>query len=76
VLVLRSIVGVPAFLVVGGWFLFQLGSAYFSLSSSEGGGVAYGAHIGGFLIGMPLVLLMGGRRNPVVQREVWGDRLN
>jgi len=28
------------------------------------------------LIGMPLVLLMGGRRNPVVQREVWGDRLN
>jgi len=76
VLVLRSIVGVPAFLVVGGWFLFQLGSAYFSLSSSEGGGVAYGAHIGGFLIGMPLVLLMGGRRNPVVQRDVLGDRLN
>jgi membrane associated rhomboid family serine protease len=76
VLFLRSIIGVPAFLVVGGWFLFQLASAYLSMSSSEGGGVAYGAHIGGFLIGMPLIFLLGGRRQPVVNRGPWGDRFS
>jgi membrane associated rhomboid family serine protease len=76
VLFLRSIIGVPAFVVVGGWFLFQLGSAWFSLSSREGGGVAYGAHIGGFLIGMPLVFLLGGLPQRAAKVGPWGDRFS
>jgi len=44
---------VPALLVLGVWFLMQL---YSSLTTnSEGGGVAFGAHIGGFIAGMVLI---------------------
>lgn len=85
VLFLRSIIGVPAYLVVGGWFLFQLASAYLTMSSPEGGGVAYGAHIGGFLIGVPMALLLGGKRTknnwiPESRNRAtpgpWGDRFS
>jgi membrane associated rhomboid family serine protease len=47
---------VPAVLVLGVWFLFQLwaGSATFS-HPQEGGGVAFFAHVGGFVFGMLVV---------------------
>jgi len=41
---------IPALFVLGVWFLMQLFSSL--TSSSEGGGVAFGAHIGGFIAGM------------------------
>ncbi len=41
---------VPAFLFLGIWFLFQFLSA--AGSSGAGGGIAWWAHIGGFLFGM------------------------
>ena len=44
---------IPALLVLGVWFLMQLYSSF--TSSSEGGGVAFGAHIGGFIAGMVLI---------------------
>ena len=53
-------VKIPAILVLGVWFLMQL---YSSLTtSSEGGGVAFGAHIGGFIAGMVLIPLFKYRR--------------
>ena len=44
---------VPAMLVLGAWFLMQLYSSF--TTNSEGGGVAFGAHIGGFIAGMVLI---------------------
>ena len=53
-------VAVPAFVMLGYWFLLQLLGGLPALKSSSGG-VAFWAHIGGFLAGIALVLPM---RNP------------
>ncbi|MFZ2040089.1 MAG: rhomboid family intramembrane serine protease [Desulfobacterales bacterium] len=55
VLVLRHIMQVPAIVAIGVWFAFQLISGLGMLSGGDGGGVAYGAHIGGFVAGLLLV---------------------
>ena len=48
-------VKLPAWVVLGGWFLLQY--AYFSgLGVASGGSVAYGAHVVGFLVGALLTL--------------------
>jgi membrane associated rhomboid family serine protease len=49
----------PAVVVLGGWFLLQLVSGVGSLSQNinTGGGVAFFAHIGGFLFGAAVALL-------------------
>lgn len=44
----------PAGWVLGFWFVFQLLNSALA-SAEEGGGVAWGAHIGGFIAGMVLV---------------------
>jgi membrane associated rhomboid family serine protease len=54
VLLLRTIVAVPAMVALGLWIVLQIISGAGSLGSS-GGGVAYAAHIGGFLAGMLLI---------------------
>jgi membrane associated rhomboid family serine protease len=54
---------VPAFLFLGFWFLFQLWEGGFSLLHPEaGGGVAFFAHIGGFVFGLLTVRLFAIRR--------------
>ncbi len=45
---------IPAFIVLGMWFLLQLFSGTLSIGQA-GGGVAWWAHIGGFVAGMALV---------------------
>ena len=47
---------VPALFFLGIWFVFQF--LYASLSDSQMGGVAWWAHIGGFLAGMALTKLV------------------
>jgi len=54
VLILRTITTVPAIVAIGMWFLFQVVSGIGLLGGSETG-VAYGAHIGGFVAGLVLV---------------------
>ncbi|HEY1250992.1 MAG TPA: rhomboid family intramembrane serine protease [Thermoanaerobaculia bacterium] len=51
---LYQILQVPALVAIGIWFLFQLISGAGMLGGSTGG-VAYGAHIGGFLAGLIFV---------------------
>jgi len=64
VLILRFITPVPAVLAIGVWFLFQLINGLWMLGGGSGGGVAYAAHIGGFLAGLALVRLFAPRRRP------------
>lgn len=52
------IVPLPAILFLGFWFVLQWLSVYFDLS----GGVAYWAHIGGFIAGILLALVVGRSR--------------
>ncbi|MEQ9519922.1 MAG: rhomboid family intramembrane serine protease [Parvibaculum sp.] len=47
------VVLIPAVMVLGIWFLIQFVSA--AVSSPEGGGVAFGAHVAGFVAGMALL---------------------
>ncbi len=55
VLIIRFVSEVPALVAIGVWFAFQLISSLGMLSGGSGGGVAYGAHIGGFVAGLVLV---------------------
>ncbi len=61
VLLFYSVMEVPALLVIGLWFLFQVLSGAGS-AGGAGGGVAYGAHVGGFIAGLLLVRAFGGDR--------------
>jgi membrane associated rhomboid family serine protease len=50
---------VPAIFMIGFWFVTQLLSGVASLGQVEQtSGVAFWAHIGGFVVGLPLVLLL------------------
>ena len=49
-----QIVKIPAIFVLGIWFILQFVNSGFT--SSSGGGVAYGAHIGGFVFGAVAIL--------------------
>jgi membrane associated rhomboid family serine protease len=73
VLLFRFITQVPAFVAVGLWFVFQLIAGLGVLGDpSSGEGVAYAAHIGGFVAGLLLVKLFAvGRQNPATQ---WRSR--
>jgi membrane associated rhomboid family serine protease len=50
---------VPAIVFLGLWFLFQLYAGRVSLEHPQpGGGVAFFAHVGGFLFGLLLIKLV------------------
>jgi len=71
VLVGRAIVPMSALTVIGFWILIQIISGIGTFTSSaqtEGGGVAYMAHIGGFIAGMVLTYLLGGNRRAITMR--------
>ena len=59
----QRVIPVPALIVIGLWFVLQLFSGIGSIASTtETGGVAYMAHIGGFVAGFMLAFLFRGRR--------------
>jgi membrane associated rhomboid family serine protease len=63
VLTRGGIAHVPAIVVLGFWIFIQFINGIGSLTAtSETGGVAYMAHIGGFVAGLVLVKLMASRR--------------
>lgn len=58
VLLGRSVIQMPALIVIGFWFLLQFFSGVGSLyTTQDEGGVAYMAHIGGFLAGIAVAFL-------------------
>jgi membrane associated rhomboid family serine protease len=63
VLTRGGVASVPAIVVLGLWIVIQLVSQLGSIAeTSQGGGVAYMAHIGGFVAGMALVKLFATRQ--------------
>jgi len=54
VILFRFLTDVPAYVAIGIWFVFQLISGL-GVFGSQKGGVAYAAHIGGFLAGVVLI---------------------
>src|SRR6185369_7010920 len=67
VLLFRFLTVVPAYVAIGIWFGFQLISGLGMLGGgSQQGGVAYAAHVGGFVAGLVLIKLFDiGRPRPV-----------
>ena len=64
VLMGRALIPMSALIVIGFWFLIQIFSqiSVFTASTQGEGGVAYMAHIGGFVAGVILTYLLGGKR--------------
>jgi membrane associated rhomboid family serine protease len=62
---------VPAFVALGIWIVFQVISQMGVLGGDQGGGgVAYAAHIGGFVAGLALIKLfdIGAQKDTVLNR--------
>jgi membrane associated rhomboid family serine protease len=69
-----DIVHIPAFFFLGFWFLLQFFSGSFSLlggNSAESGGVAWWAHIGGFLSGVALVMPFARKKRHGKRDQLW-----
>lgn len=52
------VIQIPAMLALGLWILLQLFNGFGSFSGEQVGGVAYGAHIGGFLAGVVMAFVL------------------
>ena len=65
----------PAFLVLGFWFLqqFLAGTLSLAVRTAETGGVAWWAHIGGFAAGVALVFLLQKRERRPPARDTWWE---
>lgn len=60
----------PAWIVAGLWFVYNVASGFGSLGAIDTGGVAFFAHVGGFLTGLLLIRPFHSGR-PRVQRDRW-----
>jgi membrane associated rhomboid family serine protease len=56
------IMDLPALAVIGIWFVIQVISSFLTFGMTETGGVAFSAHVGGFVAGLLLVWLFRPRR--------------
>ena len=66
VLMGRGIMPLPALVVIGLWIVLQFINGIGSITqSAETGGVAYMAHIGGFVAGLVLTFIFAGRKTEV-----------
>tara|TARA_B100001250_G_C19789036_1_gene785565 strand:+ start:14 stop:724 length:711 start_codon:yes stop_codon:yes gene_type:complete len=65
-----QLIKIRALYVLGFWFILQFINS--NLSNSTGGGVAYAAHIGGFISGIILILLFNKKKVRVKKRSQKG----
>jgi len=57
----QRVIQMPALIVIGFWIVLQLFSSIGSIANTaDTGGVAYMAHVGGFVTGFVLTFLLGG----------------
>ncbi len=62
VFIFLTTIDIPALVVIGWWFIQQFLYGFLTLSETAAGGVAFWAHIGGFIGGAILILPFFGRR--------------
>ena len=65
-----QLIKIKALYVLGFWFILQFINS--AMSSSQGGGVAYAAHIGGFISGIILILFFNKKNNKKFKKGPWG----
>lgn len=63
IIVFFKIIPIPAWVMLGLWFAFQLFNGV--VTATDGGGVAYWAHAGGFVVGAVLTIPLWLRRGAV-----------
>jgi membrane associated rhomboid family serine protease len=63
IIIIFTVVTLPALLVLGVWFLLQLLPTFSEPVTDSGGGVAYFAHIGGFVFGLLAIRLFANNVN-------------
>ena len=70
------LVRIPAWIFLGPWFLYQLIEANFGLfsASANGGGVAFFAHVGGFVFGLVVTRVLSGAGRVDAQQIPSGSR--
>ncbi len=70
VIMLRFLTTVPAYVAIGLWFVLQLIESFGALGAGPeaGGGVAYAAHIGGFIAGLVLIKIFAIGRGPTANQ--------
>jgi membrane associated rhomboid family serine protease len=64
-----QVVNIPAMVYLGFWFIIQVWSGFAGLGGTNGAGVAFFAHIGGFLAGVILFGLFTRRQLVQIPRE-------
>jgi len=73
IIVFVTTADLPAFVILIYWFAIQLSSGYGSIAHTQvtDAGVAWFAHIGGFLAGMAIVNLIGTRTRYYRRRDIY-----
>ena len=69
-----TLIRVPAFIVLGVWFVYQILLNSMGQLTPGGGGVAYLAHIGGFVAGLILIKLFGPNTRRTAQYDYQRER--
>lgn len=72
--ILFGIFTVPAIIAVGLWFVFQVINGLGTLGGQEAGGVAYAAHIGGFVAGLIIVNFFPKLKHKPKRGTYWEQR--
>jgi membrane associated rhomboid family serine protease len=71
-IIIWPVIELPALLVLGSWFVVQLLNGWGTIASTtQSGGVAWWAHIGGFVAGMFLLGVFAQRRR--ARRYTWEE---
>ncbi|MDX1395018.1 MAG: rhomboid family intramembrane serine protease [Gemmatimonadota bacterium] len=73
IIIVIRVIPVAAWVMLGYWFLLQLASGAATLGAT-GGGVAFWAHVGGFVAGLALIKPF--ERRPLVEAKLAGRRLS
>jgi membrane associated rhomboid family serine protease len=60
-----TIIEIPAVIFLIFWFLTQIYSGWFSLQGSGGSGIAWWAHVGGFIFGLTMSFFFANRRRKI-----------
>lgn len=74
VIMLQVLTEVPALVAVGLWFVFQLVNGLGLLGGAPSDGVAYAAHIGGFVAGLVLVKVFAAGKDDLRSAPLYSQR--